>query len=31
MLVPVQQGRFKLIAVLRSLTLLDTSFAQVSI
>ncbi|KAK2459290.1 hypothetical protein APHAL10511_008692 [Amanita phalloides] len=30
MLVPIREGRFKLTAVLRSLTLLDTSFAQTS-
>ncbi|KAF8324385.1 hypothetical protein F5887DRAFT_1086610 [Amanita rubescens] len=30
MLVPIREGRFKLSAVLRSLTLLDTSFAQTS-
>lgn len=30
MLVPIRQGQFKLMAVLRGLTLLDTTFAQVS-
>ena len=29
MLIPIHQSHFKLTAVLRSLTLLDTSFAQV--
>ncbi|KAF8694149.1 hypothetical protein AX14_002155 [Amanita brunnescens Koide BX004] len=31
MLIPLRQGHFKLTAVLRSLTLLDTSFAQTSV